>query len=169
LLSLKRHGVSFVSMTQAFKTTNSMERLTLNILLSFAQFERELSAKRTRDKFAASRRKGLWMGGTPPLGYGVVVNESEVKLVRLIFSRFLRIGAAARLAQELRKARCTTKTEVRQVGKCRAGKPIDKAALYRILGNRVYLGEAHPVPASMPPSSIAPFGTRSTPSSARTP
>src|SRR5512134_2985900 len=94
---LERHGVSFVSVTQAFSTTNSMGRLTLNILLSFAQFEREVSAERTRDKFAASRRKGLWMGGTPPLGYDVlhrklVVNEREAELVRLIFSRFLRVG-----------------------------------------------------------------------------
>src|SRR5512134_1936832 len=144
---LERHGVSFVSVTQAFNTTTSMGRLTLNILLSFAQFEREVSAERTRDKFAASRRKGLWMGGTPPLGYDVlhrklVVNEKEAKLVRLIFSRFLRNGSATKLAQELRRAGHTTKSWTTQDGKCRTGKPIDKGALYRILGNRVYLGEA---------------------------
>jgi DNA invertase Pin-like site-specific DNA recombinase len=144
---LERHGVSFVSVTQAFNTTTSMGRLTLNILLSFAQFEREVSAERTRDKFAASRRKGLWMGGTPPLGYDVVhrklvVNETEAKLMRLIFTRFLKLGSATKLAQELREAGCTTKTWTTQDGRCRPGKPIDKGALYRILGNRVYLGEA---------------------------
>jgi DNA invertase Pin-like site-specific DNA recombinase len=144
---LERHGVSFVSVTQAFNTTTSMGRLTLNILLSFAQFEREVSAERTRDKVAASRKKGLWMGGTPPLGYDVlhrklVVNEKEAKLVQMIFRRFLRIGSATRWAQELKEAGCTTKTWLTQDGKCRQGKPIDKGALYRILGNRVYLGEA---------------------------
>src|SRR5512134_63019 len=143
----ERHGVSFVSVTQAFNTTTSMGRLTLNILLSFAQFEREVSAERTRDKFAASRRKGLWMGGTPPLGYDVlhrklVVNEKEAKLVQMIFRRFLRLGSATKLAQELRKAGHTTKAWTTQSGTYRAGKPIDKGALYRILGNRVYLGEA---------------------------
>ena len=140
-------GVSFVSVTQAFNTTTSMGRLTLNILLSFAQFEREVSAERTRDKFAASRRKGLWMGGTPPLGYDVkerklVVNETEAKLVRLIFSRFLKLGSATKLAQELRRAGHTTKTWTTQNGHHRPGKPLDKGALYKILGNRVYLGEA---------------------------
>src|SRR5512134_2108829 len=144
---LERHNVSFVSVTQAFNTTTSMGRLTLNILLSFAQFEREVSAERTRDKIAASRRKGLWMGGTPPLGYDVVhrklvVNETEAKLVRLIFRRFLRLGSATKLAQELKETGCTTKTWMTQDGKCRPGKPIDKGALYRILSNRVYLGEA---------------------------
>jgi site-specific DNA recombinase len=143
---LERHGVSFVSVTQAFNTTTSMGRLTLNILLSFAQFEREVSAERTRDKFAASRKKGMWMGGTPPLGYDVVhgklvVNETEAKLVRFIFSRFLRVGSATKLAQELRCAGHTTKAWTTQNGTHRAGKPIDKGALYRILGNRVYLSE----------------------------
>jgi site-specific DNA recombinase len=143
----ERHNVSFVSVTQAFNTTTSMGRLTLNILLSFAQFEREVSAERTRDKFAASRKKGLWMGGTPPLGYDVVhrklvVNENEAALVQMIFRRFLRLGSATKLAQELRKAGHTTKTWTTQSGTHRAGKPLDKGALYKILGNRVYLGEA---------------------------
>src|SRR5512134_3251566 len=143
----ERHRVSFVSVTQAFNTTTSMGRLTLNILLSFAQFEREVSAERTRDKVAASRRKGLWMGGTPPLGYDVlhrklVVNKTEAKLVQMIFRRFLKLGSATKLAQELRRAGHTTKAWTTQDGKCRQGKPIDKGALYRILGNRVYLGEA---------------------------
>lgn len=143
----ERHNVSFVSVTQAFNTTTSMGRLTLNVLLSFAQFEREVIGERIRDKFAASRRKGMWMGGTPPLGYDVVdrklvVNEKEAELVRMIFRRFLRLGSATRLAQELRRAGHTTKSWVTQDGKHRPGKPIDKGALYKILGNRTYLGEA---------------------------
>ncbi len=145
--AFERHNVSFVSVTQAFNTTTSMGRLTLNILLSFAQFEREVIGERIRDKFAASRARGLWMGGTPPLGYDVVarklvVNETEAKLVRLIFSRFLRVGSATKLAQELRRAGHTTKTWTTQNGRHRPGKPLDKGALYKILGNRVYLGEA---------------------------
>jgi hypothetical protein len=124
-----------------------MGRLTLNILLSFAQFEREVSAERIRDKFAASRARGMWMGGTPPLGYDIkerklVVNDKEADLVRLIFSHFLRIGSATKLAQELRRAGHTTKTWTTQNGHHRPGKPLDKGALYKILGNRVYLGEA---------------------------
>jgi hypothetical protein len=121
--------------------------LTLNIPLSFAQFEREVIGKRIRDKFAASRRKGMWMGGTAPLGYDVrdrklVVNEKEAELVRLIFKRFLRVGSVTKLAQELRRAGHTTKSWTTQDGKRRAGMPIDKCAIYKILNNRVYLGEA---------------------------
>jgi DNA invertase Pin-like site-specific DNA recombinase len=143
----ERHNVSFVSVTQAFNTTTSMGRLTLNILLSFAQFEREVIGERIRDKFAASRRKGMWMGGIPPLGYDVadrklVVNEAEAELVRLIFNRFLRVGSATKLAQELRHAGHTTKSWTTQYGKSRPGKPIDKGSIYKILNNRVYLGEA---------------------------
>lgn len=141
------HSVSFVSVTQAFNTTTSMGRLTLNILLSFAQFEREVIGERIRDKFAASRARGMWMGGVPPLGYDVrerklVVNDTEADLVRLIFKRFLRIGSATKLAQELRRAGHTTKSWTTQDGKHRQGKPIDKGAIYKILNNRVYLGEA---------------------------
>jgi len=143
----ERHNVSFVSVTQAFNTTSSMGRLTLNILLSFAQFEREVIGERIRDKFAASRRKGMWMGGIPPLGYDVrerrlVVNESEAALVRLIFSRFLQLGSATELAHKLRSAGHRTKSWVTQDGKHRSGKPIDKGSIYKILNNRVYLGEA---------------------------
>ncbi len=143
----ERHDVSFVSVTQAFNTTTSMGRLTLNILLSFAQFEREVIGERIRDKFAASRKKGMWMGGIPPLGYDVadrklVVNETEANLVRLIFSRFLQLGSATELARELRKAGHSTKSWVTQDGRHRPGKPIDKGAIYKILGNRIYLGEA---------------------------
>ena len=143
----ERHNVSFVSVTQQFNTTSSMGRLTLNILLSFAQFEREVIGERIRDKFAASRRKGMWMGGIPPLGYDVVdrklvVNETEAELVRLVFNRFLRVGSATKLAQELRCAGHTTKSWTTQDGKSRPGRPIDKGAIYKLLSNRVYLGEA---------------------------
>ena len=142
-----RRGVTFVSVTQSFNTTTSMGRLTLNILLSFAQFEREVIGERIRDKFAASRARGMWMGGMPPLGYDVlerklVVNEAEAEFVRLIFSRFLRVGSATKLSHELRRAGHTTKSWTTQDGHHRPGKPIDKGAIYKILGNRVYLGEA---------------------------
>src|SRR5206468_11023680 len=95
-------AVSFVSVTQQFNTTSSMGRLTLNVLLSFAQFEREIAGERIRDKFAASRRKGMWMGGTIPLGYDVqdrrlVVNEAEAERVRLIFRQYLAAGSVAKL------------------------------------------------------------------------
>ena len=132
-----RNGVTFVSVTQSFNTTTSMGRLTLNILLSFAQFEREVIGERIRDKFAASRRKGMWMGGWAPLGYDVkdrklVVNEAEATTVRTIFQRFLRIGSMTKLSVALRSEGMRTK----------GGKPVDKGYLYRILNNRVYLGEA---------------------------
>jgi DNA invertase Pin-like site-specific DNA recombinase len=132
-----RNGVTFVSITQAFNTTTSMGRLTLNILLSFAQFEREVTAERIRDKFRASRMKGIWMGGNPPLGYDVgnrklVVNPVEAEQVRWIFARFIEIGSGTVLANEATARGITRKS----------GKPIDKKDLYRILNNRVYIGEA---------------------------
>ncbi|PVE25804.1 resolvase [Microvirga sp. KLBC 81] len=132
-----QHDVTFVSVTQAFNTTTSMGRLTLNILLSFAQFEREVIGERIRDKFAASRRKGLWMGGWAPLGYDVqnrklIVNQAEAATVRMIFERFVRTGSATILAQALIREGITNKR----------GKPIDKGVLYKLLNNRVYLGEA---------------------------
>ena len=142
-----KHSASFVSITQQFNTTTSMGRLTLNILLSFAQFEREVIGERIRDKFAASRARGMWMGGIPALGYNVVdrklvVNETEAEFVRLVFNRFLRVGSATKLAQELRRTGHTTKCWTTQDGKHRPGKPIDKGAIYKLLNNRVYLGEA---------------------------
>ncbi|WP_209426929.1 recombinase family protein [Pararhodobacter sp. SW119] len=132
-----RNGVTFVSVTQSFNTTTSMGRLTLNILLSFAQFEREVTAERIRDKIRASRMKGMWMGGNPPLGYDVkdrklVVNEAEAEQVRWIFTRFVEIGSGTVLLREV-TARGITK---------KRGKPVDKQYLYRILHNRVYIGEA---------------------------
>jgi DNA invertase Pin-like site-specific DNA recombinase len=143
----ERHDVSFVSVTQQFNTTTSMGRLTLNILLSFAQFEREVIGERIRDKFAASRKKGMWMGGMPPIGYDVVdrklvVNETEAELVRHIFKRFLQIGSATKLIRELAKKGYRNKSWVTQQGRHRQGGPITKSALYRILTNRIYLGEA---------------------------
>ena len=132
-----RHGVTFVSVTQSFNTTTSMGRLTLNILLSFAQFEREVTAERIRDKVAASRKKGMWMGGWAPWGYDVkdrklIVNAAEAATIRMIFERFVTSGSATALARELRAEGVVTKR----------GKPIDKGALYKLLNNRVYTGEA---------------------------
>ena len=141
-----RNGVSFVSVTQQFNTTTSMGRLTLNILLSFAQFEREVTSERIRDKFAASKAKGMWMGGVPPLGYDVVerklvVNEDEAALVRDIFRRFAEQGSAARLVRELAVEGRTTKTWMTQTGNLRQGRPIDQQFLHVLLRNRIYLGE----------------------------
>jgi DNA invertase Pin-like site-specific DNA recombinase len=132
-----RNNVTFVSVTQSFNTTTSMGRLTLNILLSFAQFEREVIGERIRDKFAASRKKGIWMGGWAPLGYDIkerklLVNDAEAASVRELFQRFLRIGSMTILVVALRSEGMTTK----------GGKLIDKGYVYRILNNRVYLGEA---------------------------
>jgi site-specific DNA recombinase len=132
-----RHSVTFVSVTQSFNTTTSMGRLTLNILLSFAQFEREVTAERIRDKIAASRKKGMWMGGVVPLGYDVkdrklIINEAEAATVRMIFERFIRLGSATLLARELQAEGRLTKR----------GKPFDKGVLYKLLNNHVYLGEA---------------------------
>ncbi len=142
-----RNDVTFVSVTQSFNTTTSMGRLTLNILLSFAQFEREVISERIRDKFAASRKKGMWMGGVPPLGYDVVarklvVNEPEADLVRHIFRRFLQLGSATLLVKELNAAGHRTKSWTTQDGKVREGVPFTKNFLYKMLENRVYLGEA---------------------------
>ncbi len=142
----ERHNVTFVSVTQQFNTTTSMGRLTLNILLSFAQFEREVIGERIRDKFAASRKKGLWMGGWPPLGYQVenrrlVVVEREATLVRRIFDRFAKTGSALTVARESNAAGEITKQR-RCANGARGGKPWTKGAIYKVLANRIYLGEA---------------------------
>jgi DNA invertase Pin-like site-specific DNA recombinase len=141
----ERHNVTFVSVTQQFNTTTSMGRLTLNILLSFAQFEREVIGERIRDKFAASRRKGMWMGGWP-LGYEVesrrlVVVEREAALVRRNFDRFAKTGSALTVARELNAAGEVTKRRQCANGP-RGGRPWTKGAVYKVLANRVYLGEA---------------------------
>ena len=133
----ERNQVTFVSVTQSFNTTTSMGRLTLNILLSFAQFEREVIGERIRDKVAASRKRGMWMGGYVPLGYDVrdrklVVNENEAATVRMIFQRFAAIGSATMLAKALAAEGVLNKR----------GKLIDKGFLYKLINNRVYLGEA---------------------------
>jgi site-specific DNA recombinase len=143
----ERNSVMFVSVTQSFCTTTSMGRLTLNIWLSFAQFERELAGERIRDKFAASRRKGIFMGGHPPLGYDIrdrklVVNPTEAGLVRLMFRRFLDLGSALLLIRELNAQGHRTKSWTTQSGTFREGRPFDKGTLYKILRNRTYLGEA---------------------------
>ncbi len=131
------NNVTFVSVTQSFNTTTSMGRLTLNILLSFAQFEREVIGERIRDKVAASRKRGMWMGGYVPLGYDVrerklVVNDAEATLVRRIFQGFVETESCTKLVQVLRAEGATTKR----------GRPLTKSDVYRILSNRVYLGEA---------------------------
>jgi len=141
-----RNGVSFVSVTQQFNTTTSMGRLTLNILLSFAQFEREVTGERIRDKIAASKAKGMWMGGMPPLGYDVVerklvINEREAALVRDIFRRYAEHGSAAQLVRELAVEGHTTKSWVTQGGRHRTGRPIDQQYIFALLRNRIYLGE----------------------------
>ncbi|MGB3272324.1 MAG: recombinase family protein, partial [Xanthobacteraceae bacterium] len=131
-----RNNVTFVSVTQSFNTTTSMGRLTLNILLSFAQFEREVIGERIRDKFAASRRKGMWMGGYPPLGYDVkdrklVVNEMEAATVRMIFERYVLVGSATILARSLAAEGILTKRS----------RPVDRGYLYILLNNKTYIGE----------------------------
>ena len=140
------HGVSFVAVTQQFNTTTSMGRLTLNVLLSFAQFERELAGERIRDKFAASRRKGMWMGGTIPLGYDVkdrklVINADEADRVRVIFQRYLALGCVSRLREELEQRGVRSKQRVLTSGQVLGGCSFGRGALYHLLQNRIYLGE----------------------------
>jgi len=141
-----QHGVSFVSVTQAFNTTTSMGRLTLNVLLSFAQFEREVTAERIRDKIAASKKKGLRVGGPVPLGYDVVnkklvINPEEAERVRLIFRRYLDLGSLLALLIDLRKRGITTKLTRLSDGRSRGGIPFTKGPLAYLLKNRVYVGE----------------------------
>ncbi len=141
-----KHNVSFVSVTQQFNTTTSMGRLTLNILLSFAQFEREVIGERIRDKVAATKRKGMWMGGQPPLGYvtkdkKLVIDDREAELVQLIFARFTVLQSMTLLAKELRDQGYRTKKWITQKGELRGGNVITKGFLYKLLNNRTYLGE----------------------------
>ena len=140
-------GVSFVSVTQQFNTTTSMGRLTLNVLLSFAQFEREVTGERIRDKFLASRKKGMWMGGHPPLGYDLedrklVVSAEEATLVRRIFAGYAESGCIRSLKQELENEGAISKRRTSNAGIAYGGKPFTRGALYKILGSRAYLGEA---------------------------
>jgi site-specific DNA recombinase len=140
-------GVSFVSVTQQFNTTTSMGRLTLNVLLSFAQFEREVAGERIRDKIAASKKKGWWMGGMPPLGYRVqdrklVVIPGEAETVRHIFRRYVALGSVRLLQQELEAQGVTSKSWTSSSGRRWGGKPIARGALYLLLQNRIYRGES---------------------------
>jgi len=140
------HGVSFVSVTQQFNTTTSMGRLTLNVLLSFAQFEREVTSERIRDKIAASKRKGLWVGGPLPLGYQmrdgkIAVIEEEAECVRLIFRRYLELGGVNALARDLRERNIRTKARLLATGGTRGGVLFGRGSLFYLLRNRFYIGE----------------------------
>ena len=138
-------GASFVSITQSFNTTTSMGRLTLNMLLSFAQFEREVTGERIRDKIAASKKKGMWMGGPVPLGYEVqdrklVVNEGEAEQVRHIMQRYVALGSVPALAEELNREGYRTKVQRRTSGPHRGGCIYRRGTLYHLLSNRIYRG-----------------------------
>jgi site-specific DNA recombinase len=140
------HGVSFVSVTQQFNTTTSMGRLTLNVLLSFAQFEREVTSERIRDKIAASKRKGLWVGGIVPLGYAtkdrkIVVVEEEAERVRTIFRRYLELASLNRLIADLRERGIVTKLRSLKSGRTVGGIPFTRGPLAYFLRNRFYIGE----------------------------
>jgi site-specific DNA recombinase len=141
-----QHKVSFVSVTQQFNTTTSMGRLTLNVLLSFAQFEREVTSERIRDKIAASKRKGIWVGGMVPLGYDtkdrrITVNEDEAERVRMIFRTYLEVGSLNPLMAELRKRGVVTKLRTLRTGKTIGGIPFTRGPLAYLLRNRFYIGD----------------------------
>ena len=141
-----RRGVSFVSVTQQFNTTTSMGRLTLNMLLSFAQFEREVTGERIRDKIAASKKKGMWMGGVVPLGYDVkdrklVVNQGEAETVRHIYRRYAALGSVWTLKDELDRDGIVSKVRVDRFGRTTGGMRLARGALYLMLQNRIYRGE----------------------------
>jgi len=143
---LDKADASFVSVTQSFNTTTSMGRLTLNMLLSFAQFEREATGERIRDKVAASKKKGMWMGGPVPLGYEVkerklIINEAEADKIRHIFRRYAELGTGQKLLDELREQGVRTKLRTMANGKQRGGISFERGALFHLLGNRIYIGE----------------------------
>jgi site-specific DNA recombinase len=140
------HGVSFVSVTQHFNTTTSMGRLTLNVLLSFAQFEREVTGERIRDKIAASKTRGMWMGGAVPQGYDcverrLVVNPGEASIVRKIFREYLRLGCVSKLKNYLEQKQIRSKARVSAAGRAYGGGTYSRGALYHVLNNRIYIGE----------------------------
>jgi len=138
-------GASFVSITQSFNTTNSMGRLTLNMLLSFAQFEREVTAERIRDKIAQSKARGMWMGGTPPIGYrpngrSLAIVEEDATLIRHIFDRYAELGNVRLLAEELEQAEIWSPVRKAATGRAFGGRPFSRGHLYRILSNPTYIG-----------------------------
>src|SRR5215204_4629141 len=140
------HGVSFVSLTQQFNTTSSMGRLTLNVLLSFAQFEREVTSERIRDKVAASKKKGIWMGGPAPLGYRVdgkklLAHPNEAEQVSTIFSRYLELGSVSVLKGQLDAAGLHVPERFDGAGRRCGGKPFSRGHLYKILANPIYIGQ----------------------------
>ena len=140
------HKVSFVSVTQQFNTTTSMGRLTLNVLLSFAQFEREVTAERIRDKIAASKRKGLWMGGVSPLGYEardkkLAVNATEAETVRTLFNLYLELGTVRALKAEVDRRGIISKVRTYADGRTVGGRPLSRGYLYELLSNPVYIGQ----------------------------
>src|SRR6202048_2397846 len=139
-------GVSFVSVTQQFNTTSSMGRLTLNVLLSFAQLEREVLGERTRDKIAASKKKGMWMGGIVPLGYDasertLVINTAEAETVRRVFALYRELGCVRRVKEEADRLGISTKCRTTAGGTERGGKPFSRGHIYRLLSNPIYIGE----------------------------
>src|SRR6201984_2027321 len=139
-------GASFVSVTQQFNTTSSMGRLTLNVLLSFAQFEREVTGERIRDKIAASKKKGMWMGGIPPLGYRaedrkLVIIDSQAEIMRFIFRRYAELGSVRLLKEELAGRNIKRRVRNTAAGRRVGGKPFSRGALYLISQNRLYRGE----------------------------
>src|SRR6476660_9102721 len=141
-----KHSVSFVSVTQQFNTTTSMGRLTLNVLLSFAQFEREVTSERIRDKIAASKRKGLWVGGMAPLGYEmkdgkIAVVEDEGERVRLIYRRYLELSGVNALVRDLKDKDIRTKTRLRATGATHGGILFQRGSLFYLLRNRFYIAE----------------------------
>lgn len=147
---LDKHGATFVSVTQQFNTTSSMGRLTLNILLSFAQFEREMISERTRDKMGAARRKGKWVGGVPVLGYDVapkggalLVNQEEAQRVREIFALYLEFGSLIPVVEELHRRGWRMKSWMTRGGRQAGGKPIAKNSLYNLLTNMIYVGKVN--------------------------
>lgn len=140
------HEVSFVSVTQAFNTTTSMGRLTLNVLLSFAQYEREVTGERIRDKIAASKKKGMWMGGFVPAGYrasgrSLVIEPQEAELIRLIFRRYLEFGTVRGLETELIASEVLAPARTTGSGRIIGGRPYTRGQLYKLLGNPIYCGE----------------------------
>jgi site-specific DNA recombinase len=143
-----RHSVSFVSVTQHFNTTTSMGRLTLNVLLSFAQFEREITGERIRDKIAASKKKGMWMGGMVPLGYEcvdhrLIVNEAEAETVRTIFTQYVKLGSVRKLKTFLDQSEIRSKARTSAAGRKSGGAMFFRGAIYHLLRNRIYIGEIH--------------------------